>query len=86
METVWTQFIDTGRSELVLGCRSKNFVLPPAPGQQAPNQITLIQRYMNFHIRYMGVAQIHSHATITNLDKWVEISMVDLETLPCNTR
>jgi hypothetical protein len=30
----------------------------------------------------MGVSPIHSHVTITNLDKWVEVSMVDPETLP----
>ena len=33
MDHVWTQFIESGRSEHVLGLRSKIFVLP-APGQQ----------------------------------------------------
>jgi hypothetical protein len=32
----------------------------------------------------MGVSHIHSHATISNLDKWVEVSMSNPETLsPC---
>ena len=51
MEPVWTQFIELGRSKLFLGICSKVFVLP-APGQQDPNKITLIQRYMRFHCRY----------------------------------
>ena len=76
MDSVWTQFIDSGRSELVLGRRSKIFVLPQ-PGQQDPNQITLICRYMKFHIKYTSVSCIHSHATISSLDKWVKVSMID---------
>jgi hypothetical protein len=36
---------------------------------------------MKFHIRYTAVSCIHSHATITNLDKWVKISMANPETL-----
>jgi hypothetical protein len=55
MEPVWTQFIELGRSKLFLGLHSKVFVLP-APGQQDPNQITLIQRYMKFQCRYSGVS------------------------------
>ncbi len=74
MEHVWTRFIDLGRSELFLGIRSKVFVLP-APGQQDPNQITLIRRYMKFHCWYSGVSRIGSHKTVTNLDKVVEITM-----------
>jgi hypothetical protein len=74
MEPVWTQFIDSGRSELFLGICSKVFVLP-APGQQDPNQITLIRRYMKFHCRYSGVSRIGSHKTVTNLDIVVEITM-----------
>ncbi len=76
MEPVWTQFIESGRSELILGIRSKVFVLP-APGQQDPNQITLIWQYMRFHCRYSGVSRIASHKTVMNLDKVVEISMRD---------
>jgi hypothetical protein len=68
MDRVWTQFIKTGCSKLVLGLRSKIFVLP-APGQQAPNQITLIRQYMKFNFRYTSVSRIMSHATVTNLDK-----------------
>jgi hypothetical protein len=74
MEPIWTQFIDSGRSELFLGIRSKVFVLP-APGQQDPNQITLIWQYMKFHCRYSGVSRIGSHKTVMNLDKVVEITM-----------
>jgi hypothetical protein len=81
MEPVWTHFIESGRSELVLGCRSKIFVLPN-PGVQSPTTITLIRCYMHFHIRYTGVSRIHSHATVMDLDKWVEVSMVDPCALP----
>ncbi len=59
----------------------KIFVLPP-PGQQIPNQITQIRQYMKFHIRYTAVSCIHSHMTITNLDKWVEVSMTNPNTPP----
>ncbi len=76
MEPIWTQFIESGRSELFLGIRLKVFVLP-ALGQQDPNQITLIQQYMRFHCRYSGVSRISSHKTVTNLDKVVEITMQD---------
>ncbi len=55
MEPVWTQFIELGKSKLFLGLRLKVFVLP-APDQQDPNQITLIQRYMKFQCRYLGVS------------------------------
>jgi hypothetical protein len=37
MDTVWTHFIESGRSELVLGRRSKIFVLP-APGCRTPHR------------------------------------------------
>ncbi len=37
MHPVWTQFIASGRSKLVLGLRLKAFVLPN-PGQQDPTQ------------------------------------------------
>ncbi len=45
MDPVWTQFVQSGQSELVLRLCSKIFVLPP-PGQQDPRQITLIRRFM----------------------------------------
>jgi hypothetical protein len=50
MDPVWTQFIQSGRTELFLGHRYKIFVLP-VPGQQDPHQITLICCYMKFHCR-----------------------------------
>jgi hypothetical protein len=75
------QFIKSGRSKLVLGLRSKIFVLH-APGQQAPNQITLIRWYMKFHCRYTLVSWIMSQATVTNLNKVVEVTMADLLTPP----
>ncbi len=53
MDAVWTHLLESGRSKLVLGRSSKIFVLP-APGQQSPTQITQIQQYMKFHIRYTG--------------------------------
>jgi hypothetical protein len=76
MDPFWTQFISYGRGELVLGHQSKAFVLP-APGQQDPHQITLIHWYMKFHCCYTGISRIRSHTTMTNLDKCVEITMVD---------
>ncbi len=76
MDTVWTHFIKSSRKELVLGGLSKILVLP-APGQQNPTQITQIRRFMKFHIRCTAVSRIHSHTTITNLDKWVEVSMTN---------
>ncbi len=76
IEPIWTQFIESGRSELFLGICSKVFVLP-APEQQDPNQITLIWRYMRFHCRYWGVSRISSHKTVMNLDKVMEITMQD---------
>jgi hypothetical protein len=79
MGRVWMQFIESGCSKHVHGMRSKIFVLP-APGQQAPDQITLIQHYMKFHCRYMSVSHIMSHATITNLDKVVEVTIADSST------
>jgi hypothetical protein len=81
METVWSHFIKSGRSELVLGCHSNIFVFSN-PAQQAPTTITLIHHYMHFHIRYTGVSCIHSHTTVMDLDEWVEVSMVNPETLP----
>ncbi len=81
MDSVWTQFIKSCRAKLVLGRRSKIFVLP-APGHQNPNQITLIRRYMKFHIKYTAISCIHSHAMITNLDKWVKVSMNNPSTFP----
>jgi hypothetical protein len=59
----------------------KIFVLPP-PGLQNPTQITQIRRYVKFHIKYTAVSRVHSHATITNLDKWVEVSMSNPNTPP----
>ncbi len=55
MDPVWTQFIQSGQSELVLGLRSKIFVLPP-PKQQDPHQITLIRQFMIFHCQYTGIS------------------------------
>jgi hypothetical protein len=81
MEPVWTQFIDSGRSKSCLKLCSKIFVLLE-PGQQAPDQIMLIRRFMKFHCHYTGITRIHSHSTVTNLDKVVEISMVDPATKP----
>jgi hypothetical protein len=81
MDTVWTHFIELGRSELVLGCHSKIFVLA-ASGLQNPTQITQVRRCMKFHIKYTTLSPIHSHATITNLNKWVEVSMTDPNTPP----
>jgi hypothetical protein len=81
METIWTHFIESGRIELVLGHHSKIFVLP-APGLQNSTQITQIRRYMKFHIKYTSVSCIHSLATITNLDKWVEVSMTNPNIAP----
>jgi hypothetical protein len=76
MNRIWTQFIKSGHNKLVLGLRSKICVLP-APGKQAPDQITLIRRYMKFNCRCTLVSWIMSHATVTNLDKVVEITMAD---------
>jgi hypothetical protein len=81
MEMVWSHFIESGRGEVVLGRCSKIFILPNL-GRQALTTITLIRRYMHFHICYTGVSRIHSHTTAMDLDKWVKISMVDPETLP----
>ncbi len=79
MDHVWTQFIESGCSKLVFGLRSMIFVLP-APGQQAPNQITLIRRYIKFNCRYTLAFWIMSHATVTNLKKVVKVMMADLLT------
>jgi hypothetical protein len=79
MDRVWTQFIKSGCSELVLGLRFKILVLP-APGQQAPDQITLIWQYMKFNCRFTLVSRIMSHATVTNLNKVVEVMMADSST------
>jgi hypothetical protein len=81
MDRDWTQFIESGCSGHVLGLRSKIFVLP-APGQQAPDQITLIQCYMKFHCRCTSVSRIMSHATITNFDKVFEVTMANSSTPP----
>jgi hypothetical protein len=75
------QFIESGRSKHVLGLRSKIFVLP-APGQHALDQIILIWHYMKFHCRYTSVSRIMSHATITNLDKVVEVTLANSSTPP----
>jgi hypothetical protein len=76
MDPVWTQFITSGQSELVLGLRSKIFVLPN-PGQQDPHQITLIRHYTRIQCRYTNISQIHLHPTVTNLDKIVKVSKED---------
>ncbi len=67
MEMVWSHFIESGWSKLVLGHCSKIFVLPN-PGQQSPTTITVICQYMHFHICYTGVSHIHSHALVMDLD------------------
>ncbi len=76
MVPVWTQFIESDRSKLFLGLHLRVFVLL-APGQQDPNQITLIRRYMKLQCRYLGVSRIGLHKTVTNLDKVMEITMRD---------
>ena len=70
MAPVWTQFKDSGRSELVLGRRSKVFVVPSA-GKLAPE----IRRYMHFHLCYTTRTRTHSHPTLTGLDKLTEVTM-----------
>ncbi len=72
MIPVWNQFIESGRSELVLGLRLKVHVLPN-PGQQDPSQITLIIRYMKFHCIYTNASWILSHPMVTNLKKPIEV-------------
>jgi hypothetical protein len=42
----------------------------------------LIRRFMKLHCRYTGITRIHSHSTVTNLDKVVEIGRVDPATKP----
>ncbi len=37
---------------------------------------------MKLHIKYTSVSHIHSHATITNLDKWVKVSMTNPNIAP----
>ena len=70
MEMDCTHFIESRQSELVLGHHAKVYVLP-GRGKQSPATITLICRYMNFHIRYTSALCIHSHLTLMNLDKWI---------------
>ena len=74
MAPVWTQFKDSGRSELVLGRRSKVFVVPSA-GKLAPAKVNEIRRYMHFHLRYTARTRTHSHPTLTGLDKLTEVTM-----------
>jgi hypothetical protein len=81
MEIVWLHFIKSGRSELVLGCQARVYVLP-SPGKQLLSTITLIRCYMSFHLRYTSATRIHSHPTLMNLDKWTEVTMEDQEALP----
>jgi hypothetical protein len=76
MDPVWNQFIASGQSKLVLGHRAKVYVLPN-PGQQDLSQITLIRWYMKFHCKYTNVFRILAHPTVTNLNKPIEVSMVD---------
>ena len=81
MAPVWTQFRDSGRSELVLGRRSKVFVVPGA-GRLAPAKVNEIRRYMHFHLRYTTRTRTHSHPTLIGLDKLTEITMEDPSARP----
>ena len=76
MAPVWTQFRESGRSELVLGRRAKVFVVPNA-GRLAPAKVNEIRRYMSFHLRYTTRTRTHSHPTLIGLDKLTEITMED---------
>jgi hypothetical protein len=67
MAPVWTQFKESGRSELVLGRRSK---------------VNEIRRYMHFHLRYTTRTRTHSHPTLIGLDKLTEITMENPSTRP----
>jgi hypothetical protein len=81
MAPVWTQFKESGRSELVLGRRSKVFVVPSA-GRLAPAKVNEIRRYMHFHLRYTTRTRTHSHPTLIGLDKLTEITMENPSTRP----
>ena len=81
MAPVWTQFKDSGRSELVLGRRSKVFVVPHA-GRLPPAKVTEIRRYMHFHLRYTARTRTHSHPTLIVLDKLTEVTMEDPSARP----
>ncbi len=81
MAPVWTQFKDSGWSELVLGRRSKVFVVPSA-GKLAPAKVNKIRRYMHFHLRYTARTRTHSHPTLTSLDKLMEVTMEDPSARP----
>ena len=81
MAPVWTQFKDSGQSELVLGRRSKVFVVPSA-GKLAPAKVNKIRRYMHFHLRYTARTCTHSHPTLTSLDKLTEVTMKDPSACP----
>ena len=81
MAPVWTQFKESGRSELVLGRRSKVFVVPSA-GKLAPAKVTEVRRYMHFHLRYTAKTQTHSHPTVSCLDKLTEVTMEDTSVRP----
>ena len=81
MAPVWTQFKDSGRSELVLGRRSKVFVVPHA-GRLPPAKVTEIRRYMHFHLRYTARTRTHSHPTLIGLDKLTEVTMEDPSARP----
>ncbi len=37
---------------------------------------------MKFHIKYTSVSCTHSHAAISNLNKWVEVSMTNPKVAP----
>jgi hypothetical protein len=76
MAPVWTQFKDSGRSELVLGRRSKVFVVPSA-GKLAQAKINKIRRYMHFQLRYTARTCTHSHPTLIGLDKLTKVTMED---------
>ncbi len=76
MAPVWTQFKESGQSELVLGCQSRVFVVPGAR-KLAPAKVTEVRRLMVFHLKYTARTRTHSHPTVSCLDKLTEVTMDD---------
>jgi hypothetical protein len=81
MAPVWTQFKDSGWSKLVLGHRSKVFVVPSA-GKLAPAKVNKIRRYMHFQLCYTARTRTHSHPTLIGLDKLTKVTMADPSARP----
>jgi hypothetical protein len=81
MAPVWNQFKESGRSELVLGRRSRVFVVPNA-GKLAPAKVTEVRRLMGFHLKYTARTRTHSHPTVSCLDKLTEVTMDDPNSRP----